>query len=357
MRKLLLVLTILIIVKCSLFGQSAVDIAKNWLPSTVSLVMEDNFKQPLSLGSGFIIGDGRVVTNLHVIEGAKYGSVFISGSSTKHKIEGYFSIDKQNDLAILSVPTLTGKPIQLASIDPEVGEKIYAIGNPKGLSGTISEGIVSGIRDLENKKLIQITAPISPGSSGGPVLNNKGEVIGVAVGTLASGQNLNFAIPSFAVNVLMQKNQVTLATLNVPKGSTAPKTEVNEIDVKEGILIRDWKYETGQEGSRSSSNIEIKPHHKLIKSISFLNRLPYKVENIRVLFILFDKSGIPIDYFSDTFFYNYGKGYNRPEPGIEPFLARTLVFGWDDWYKHRSLVKESGENLEVRILDFNIVED
>jgi hypothetical protein len=350
MKKTLLLLLILFAINGSLFGQSAVDIAKNWLPSTVSLVMEDNFKQPLSLGSGFIIGDGRVVTNLHVIEGAKFGSVFISGSSTKHKIEGYFSIDKQNDLAILSVPTLSGKPIQLASINPEVGERVYAIGNPKGLSGTISEGIVSGIRDLENKKLIQITAPISPGSSGGPVLNNKGEVIGVAVGTLASGQNLNFAIPSSIVNQLILKNQITYTSLNIPKGSTAPKTEAKEIDIKEGIVIRDWKYETGLERYYSGSKIEIKPHQKLIKSISFLNRLPYKVENIRVLFILFDKSGIPIDYFTDLYFTKYGGG-------IEPFLARTLVFGWDDWFKHRSLVKEYGENLEVRILDFSIIED
>lgn len=352
MKKTLLLLVILFLINSSLFGQSAVDIAKNWLPSTVSLVMEDNFKQPLSLGSGFIIGNGRVVTNLHVIEGAKYGSVFISGSSVKHKIEGYLSIDKQNDLAILSVPTLIGKPIQLASINPEVGEKIYAIGNPKGLSGTISEGIVSGIRDLGNKKLIQITAPISPGSSGGPVLNTKGEVIGVAVGTLASGQNLNFAIPSSMVISLIKINQVTFTTLNVPKGSAAPKTEAKEIDIKEGIVIRDWKYETDREISSSNSKIEIKPHHKLVKSISFLNMLPHKVESIRVLFILFDKSGIPVDYFSDLYFVERGL-----DGAIEPFLARTLVFGYDDWLKHRSLVKEYGENLEVRILDFNIIEN
>lgn len=336
MKKTLLFLVILFFINSPLFGQSAVDIAKNWLPSTVSLVMEDNFKQPLSLGSGFIIGDGRVVTNLHVIEGAKYGSVFISGSSTKHKIEGYFSIDKQNDLAILSVPTLTGKPIQLASINPEVGEKVYAIGNPKGLSGTISEGIVSGIRDLENKKLIQITAPISPGSSGGPVLNNKGEVIGVAVGTLASGQNLNFAIPSSAVNALMQKNQVTLATLNVPKGSTVPKTEAKEIDIKSGVVVRDLKYEIGYSG------------RKQLRSISILNLLPYNVASIKLLFIIFDNTGIPIDY-EETEFFKY---HYRDERGINPFLAKTKELD----YHWRNRYIEVGERVEVRVLDFFIVE-
>ena len=165
------------------------------MASTVSLVMEDNFKQPLSLGSGFIIDNGKVITNLHVIEDAKYGYVTISGESKKHKIEGYLVVDKTNDLALLSVPTLVGAPIEINGNNPEIGEKIYAIGNPKGLSGTISEGIISGIRTFDNEELIQITAPISPGSSGGPVINNNGELIGVSVGTLESGQNLNFAIP------------------------------------------------------------------------------------------------------------------------------------------------------------------
>jgi hypothetical protein len=339
MKKTLLFLVILFLINSSLFGQSAVDIAKNWLPSTVSLVMEDNFKQPLSLGSGFIIGDGRVVTNLHVIEGAKYGSVFISGSSAKHKIEGYFSIDKQNDLAILSVPTLTGKPIQLASTNPEIGEKVYAIGNPKGLSGTISEGIVSGIRDLENKKLIQITAPISPGSSGGPVLNNKGEIIGVAVGTLASGQNLNFAIPSSAVKILMQKNQVTLATLNVPKGSTVPKTEAKEIDIKSGVVVRDFKYELTDYESKS----------KRLTSISILNLLPYNVTNIKLLFLIFDKSGIPIHYEEKEYFpYHY-----QYELGINPFLAKKIEFDYRGFGTH---IIYFGERVEIRVLDFRIVE-
>ena len=109
-----------------------------------------------------------------MIAGTKYGHVFVNESSTKHKIAGYFIVDKTNDLAILSVPTLTGKSLPLLSSRQAIGEKIYAIGNLKGLFGTISEGIVSGLRTLENKSLIQITAPISPSSSGGPVINNSG---------------------------------------------------------------------------------------------------------------------------------------------------------------------------------------
>ncbi len=73
------------------------------------------------------------------------------------------------------------KPLLLSDTDfPEIGERVYAIGNPKGLEGTFSEGIVSGKRVFEENEIIQITAPISPGSSGGPVINTRGEVIGIA---------------------------------------------------------------------------------------------------------------------------------------------------------------------------------
>ena len=87
----------------------------------------------------------------------------------------------------------------------QVGETVYAVGNPRGLEGTFSQGIISSIRPVGIDKLIQITAPLSPGSSGGPVLNRKGEVIGVSVLTIRDGQNLNFAIPSIHLSALLAK--------------------------------------------------------------------------------------------------------------------------------------------------------
>lgn len=303
--------------------------------------MEDNFKQPVSLGSGFIIENGKIVTNLHVIEEAKYGYVFVNGSSTKHKIQGYFSIDKQNDLAILSVPTISGKSLSLVSNNPEIGEKIYAIGNPKGLSGTISEGIVSGIRNLENKELIQITAPISPGSSGGPVINNAGQVIGVAVGTLTSGQNLNFAIPSSILKSLIAKKNNSITSLNIIKGATESKTEKNEIDIKEGVVVRDFNYRTKYKGGYC------------LESLSILNRLPHTIRINKAIFILYDKSGIPVDYAE------FDAGYLRIKD-IRPFLAKTVNFdGYSgmDCNRMRVLSKDNGEYLDVRILDFEIIEE
>lgn len=330
------------------FSQSAKKIAKNCLSSTVSLVMEDNFKQPLSIASGFIVDEGKVITNLHVIEGAKYGYVLNNGSTKRHKIEGYFSIDKKNDLAILSVPTIEGKPLQLSSLTPEVGEQIYAIGNPKGLSGTISEGIISGIRNLENTDLIQITAPISPGSSGGPVVDNSGHVIGVAVGTLSAGQNLNFAIPSGLLKSLIDEKVGSVTTLNIAKGTLAPKTDKSESYIKEGVSIRNVKIET--------TNVvggNLKSHHKVLKSFSFKNDLPYYVEDIAVLFILYDKHGVPLDYYESV----YLDGYKT---GIKPFLAKTYqLSSWMDGRDRRRVfrIENEYEKIEIRILDFKISEN
>ena len=287
---------LLLLLPALLYSQNAKDIVKNCLPSTVSLVMEDHFKQPISLGSGFVVESGKIVTNLHVIEGAKFGYVLENGSSKKHKVQGYFVVDKKNDLAILSIPTLTARSMSLSLLHkPEIGEKIYAIGNPKGLSGTISEGIVSGLRTLENKELIQITAPISPGSSGGPVINNSGQVIGVAVGTLTSGQNLNFAIPISYLKVLLNKESTSIIPLNVAKGTTAPKTAKNEIDIKEGIEVRDWKYQYPNPHGYSGDG----SYHKTtnIVSISFRNKLPYAVRNVHALFRASLKTGYSPDLF------------------------------------------------------------
>lgn len=324
------VLLLALIINSSLFAQSAKEIAKNCLPSTVSIIMEDNIKQPISLGSGFVLENGKVVTNLHVIEGAKYGYVLENGSSKKHSIKGYFQIDKTNDLAILSVPTLTAQPLAISNLDkPEIGEKIYAIGNPKGLSGTISEGIVSGIRSMENKSLIQITAPISPGSSGGPVINNKGEVIGVAVGTLTSGQNLNFAIPVSLLMTLSNKGTSSITSLNISKGVTTPKTSKDEVNVKDGLTIR---------------NLSWGCSHSFSYNFSIKNNLPATISDVKVLVLVYDLTGIVVNYSEDTYF-----RYDE----IKPFLAKTIDCQhtkFMDSYKN-------GYKIKVRILDFKIQDE
>src|SRR5437899_2922263 len=168
--------------------------------------MEDANGQPLSVGSGFFVHDGEVASNLHVVQGAARGYTKLVGEKTKYDIEGITAVDPERDLVVLKISAGRSQVLPLGNSDAvQVGEPVYAVGNPQGLEGTFSQGIVSSIREVGTDKLLQITAPISPGSSGGPVLSGKGEVIGVAVATFRGGQNLNFAIPSNYLKVLLAK--------------------------------------------------------------------------------------------------------------------------------------------------------
>ncbi|MEN8264054.1 MAG: trypsin-like peptidase domain-containing protein [Nitrospirota bacterium] len=114
------------------------------------------------------------------------------------------SESNENDLVILKAKGENLRIVKLGDIEKEiVGEKIYVISSPKGLENTISDGLLSEIRRIKDKrKILQITAPISSGSSGSPIFNGKGEVIGVATFLIKEAQNLNFALP---VNLIKEK--------------------------------------------------------------------------------------------------------------------------------------------------------
>ena len=195
MRKILPILLLISLVSIA-YSQDATMIYKNTVASTVTIETDN------SQGSGFFVGTNMIATNYHVIEGATKAICYVNGSSTQYKIEGYLALNKSADLIILKVTGLNRESIKFTTDSVFPGDKIYAIGSPKGLQATISDGIVSGLRDFDGHKLIQITAPISPGSSGGPVLNSKGELIGISVGQLKDGQNLNFAIPISYIQIL-----------------------------------------------------------------------------------------------------------------------------------------------------------
>lgn len=181
------------------------EIAKRALDSTVLLVMEDTNGQPLGVGSGFFVQPNQIATNYHVIEGATKGTAKPVGQDVAFDIEGITAMDENRDLAILKVSNARVQPLSLADSDAvKVGDAVYVTGNPKGyLEGTFSDGLISGMRDLETSRLLQLTAPISSGSSGGPVLNKRGEVIGVSMAQIKDGQNLNFAVPSNYLSKLM----------------------------------------------------------------------------------------------------------------------------------------------------------
>ena len=169
-------------------------------PAVVVVVAIDKEGRAESLGSGFIVReDGAVVTNYHVIHMAS--DIMIKTGTKVRDVEGVLYVDPENDLAIIKMEGKGYPTVRIGDAgNLRVGEKVYVVGNPHGLENTISEGIVSGIREVDaTRKLLQITAAISPGSSGGPVFNDNGEVVGIATFLIADAQNLNFAI---AVNLV-----------------------------------------------------------------------------------------------------------------------------------------------------------
>ena len=167
-------------------------------PSIIVLLTYNKEGRSLGQGTGFFITkDGDAVTNYHVLKGASRAEAKTSDGKV-YPVKKVVAEDEEGDLIRVSIdiPKEVVHPLSVHPSFPEVGERIVVMGTPLGLEKTVSDGIVSAVREIpEFGKIIQVTAPISPGSSGSPVVNMNGEVVGVVSFFLAPGQNLNFAIP------------------------------------------------------------------------------------------------------------------------------------------------------------------
>lgn len=178
--------------------KTAISIYDEFNQAVVLVQAFDKNRNLLGFGTGFNVSpNGLIVTNLHVLAGGASSYIIVKfpyhGEFQEAVIAGVS--DPQTDLALLEIRGNNLPAIdQLYEPEVEVGEKVFVIGNPQGLINTLSPGIISGIRDKDGVRLYQITAPISGGSSGGPVFNEFGEVICVASASHRGGQNLNFCI-------------------------------------------------------------------------------------------------------------------------------------------------------------------
>ncbi|MGI8469103.1 MAG: S1C family serine protease [Pyrinomonadaceae bacterium] len=220
------------------------EIAQQTLPSTVLLVMNNSDTKEAKSGSGFFIAEDIVVTNFHVIKETTEGYAKIYGQNKIYDILGVVGVDEKNDLALLKIKGIKGKALKLNKDDSTaIGDEVFAVGNPKGLEGTFSQGIVSSIRKTDKNNLLQITASISPGSSGGVILNNKGEVIGVAVGAIESGQSLNFAIPVSLLRVLISKIKplVSISAIGEPSNNKNSSLQFKVSDIALENLVGNIK--------------------------------------------------------------------------------------------------------------------
>jgi serine protease Do len=168
------------------------------LQSEVFMIYAINNLEEVSQGSGFFIAPRIGITNFHVLEGSK-NAVILIGEET-YKIEEILdsSSSDKKDFIVFKTDYQTKDPLKISSTRPLIGEDIFAIGSPKGLTNSLTKGTISGFR--ENHR-IQIDATIDHGSSGGPLFNQRGEVIGITTSGVGTGSELNFAVDIQVLNL------------------------------------------------------------------------------------------------------------------------------------------------------------
>jgi S1-C subfamily serine protease len=182
------------------------ELVRQVKPTVVAITTYDASGEALMTGSGFFVRPGQVVTNLHVIRNASKVEIkTLDGKGRTYPVTGASAVDDEGDLVMLNVdmPGDRNRSVEFAPVLPDEGETIFVVGNPLKLEGSVSDGIVSAVREVPNVgRIIQITAPVSHGNSGSPVFNLKGQVIGVVTVKVTNGQNINLAIDSNRVEQL-----------------------------------------------------------------------------------------------------------------------------------------------------------
>jgi hypothetical protein len=316
--------------------------------------MNDSDGQPLSLGSGFFVSDGLIATNAHVIESAGGGTAKLVGDARKMQILGTVAVDRRADIALLKV-VANAPPLKLGpEKSPVVGDKVYVVGNPLGLEGTFSEGIVSGLRRIGDDSIIQMTAPISPGSSGGPVMDEKGSVIGVAVATYKDGQNLNLAVPVAYVSKLLASLAAEPAVDPLRRNA---KGDQGRSSIVDGI------------GTRSEAGV-VASNFTFDKTgigyeFRLSNKLPVAISAIRVRIIYYDAFKSVMDF--EDFIYKDAipSGLTKTiRIEWQPYESSTAKRAWMYYFNHREDgTEQSSENwsitammapkVELRIVGFD----
>jgi serine protease Do len=205
------------------------DLIKRVVPAVATVVGFDAGGKVARLGSGvFIDPEGHLITNLHVIKGVARAEVTLLKGEV-YPLTEMVAVDEKADLVKLVVNLPGGAPhyLTVSGARPEAGERVIVLGSPLGLEQTATDGMVSAIRTVRDRgEFLQISAPISPGSSGGPVVNMKGQVIGIATFQV-KGQNINFAVPGYRILALRDGPPRPLPGQGAEGKSLPPRPGVN----------------------------------------------------------------------------------------------------------------------------------
>ena len=315
-----IVLIIILAVATSDFayaGPFPSDVIAKFTSSIVSIVAFDKEDNPLAVGKGFFINsEGDIATNHHVLAGSSK-AIIRTADGDKGRIIEIINDDPGSDLLIARTSLKNTTPVPLGDSDTLTqGDNIIALGNPAGL------GIISALREVKNFKFLQISSPITPGSSGGPVFNSGGKVIGIATAFFHVGKNHNFAIP---VNYLK----------SLQPGSTEPGylpvTAVHDGNVRddnEVVSVHDVNYYYAYFGYLSDVGLTIQ------------NKSDYPIENIELFFIYRDHNNEIV-----------GHSLKYIDEVIPPHLALHVIH--NHYVSHFNKQGKEG-NVEIRLLDYHI---
>jgi tetratricopeptide (TPR) repeat protein len=213
--------------------ESLPDLVRRVKPAVVSVLTYDSKDEPLISGSGFFVRPGEVVTNLHVINGARRVEIHtLEGKGRTYPVAGALATDDEADLALLKVdvPVERTRSLTLSYSLPEEGEQVFIIGNPLRLEGSVSDGIVSAVREIPDVgRVIQITAPVSHGNSGSPLFNMRGQVIGIVTVKVTNGQNINLALAAARIVNLHRGKLTPFADLANAESPAQPEALAEQL--------------------------------------------------------------------------------------------------------------------------------
>lgn len=219
--------------------ESLPDLVRRVKPSVVSVLTYDAKGDALISGSGFFIAPGEVVTNVHVIKNAHRVEIHtLEGKGRTYPVSGALALDEEADLALLRVelPADRSRPLTLTASLPDEGEPVFVIGNPLRLEGSVSDGIVSAVREVPDLgRIIQTTAPVSHGNSGSPLFNMRGQVIGIVTVKVTNGQNINLALGVSRIAALARGELLPFDRIVAQNKSTTQPELLAELWYRGGI--------------------------------------------------------------------------------------------------------------------------
>lgn len=225
------------------------ELVRKTLPGVVTIKTYDEGGEPIATGSGLVLTrDGLVATNFHVLKDAITAKVHLN-SGDVFRLAGVLEFDETRDFAILKIPAVdlpalpVGNPEMLVAGDP-----IIAIGSPLGLSGTVTTGVVSEIRQMDGYRMIRHSAAISPGSSGGPLVNEAGEVIGLNTARFQGGENLSMALPISYVRGALSASDGKLLDLRRIHDAVAERDRKRDSQKIEGVLRDNFRLYSDPDG-------------------------------------------------------------------------------------------------------------